>query len=303
MKMNQHKPYLLFVLVVIFGMMFLSCGGTNGKIDVEMHKKLAGELRNNKLYQPAIDEYEKCLADYTIEKKSRANLNYLIGKIYFEDLKNYEQAAAYYLKARELNPEASFNATASKNLVAAFEKMGRMLDAKRELDATTNIDHTPKKNGDVEVARIGEQPVWLSEIEQQIQLLPVEVQKQLVNRDEKIKFVRQYIGLELMYRAAVRENYIDQPQVKAQLRHFEKNLLIEKYVGEKIMPGIKIDSSDVYNYYKANQDKRYKNSPYDSVRSQVFMDYQNEKMEFAYTDYINSLAAVEKVQFLDHNVK
>ena len=281
-----------------------SCSGSenSGKSQIEIRKNLAGELRDNKLYTAAIAEYQKILDDENISVAEQANINYLIARIYFEDLQEYEPAAAYYLRAKILNPEATFAGEASRNLVTSLEKMGRMIDAKRQLDALTEIDDTPKTKGDVAVARIGGVPVWLSEVEERIQQLPTEAQKKFRNTEAKREFARQYVGTELLYRAAIRENMEEDAEVKKRERLIHKNLLVEKYLLEKVIPDIKIDTLDVKNFYKASKD-RYDGKPYDSVKAQVFLDYQTEKTQAAYSEFISKLAAVEKVEFLDQNIK
>lgn len=281
-----------------------SCGGSgnSGDSQIEIRKNLAGELRDNKLYTAAIEEFQKILDNENISVAEQANINYLIARIYFEDLQEYEPAAAYYLRAKTLNPEATFAAEASRNLVTSLEKMGRMIDAKRQLDAMTDIDDTPKTKGDVAVARIGGVPVWLSEVEELIQQLPAEEQKRFRNTEAKREFARQYVGTELLYRAAIRENMGEDAEVKKRERQIHKNLLVEKYLWGRVFPDIKIDTLDVKNFYKASQD-RYEGKPYDSVKARVFLDYQTEKTQAAYSEFISKLAAVEKVEFLDQNIK
>ena len=83
----------------------------------------------------------------------------------------------------------------------------------------------------------------------------------------------------------------------------EKRLLVEKFVVEKVMPEVKIDTLDVRNFYLANKDSRYDSAPYDSVKAQVFLDYQSDKANAAYSNYIAKLAEAEKVEFMDYNVK
>jgi tetratricopeptide (TPR) repeat protein len=291
---------ILFLLSIVV----VSCSNRSDNTEaIERHKRLAGELRDNKLYRAAIDEYRRILNDESIDTKTRANINYLIAKIYFEDLNEYEDAAAYYVRARSLDPEASFAAEASKNLVTSLEKMGRILDAKRQLDAVTDIDTLPRAKGDVAVARVGGVPIWLSEIEKQIQALPPEMQKQFLTREAKIKFVHNYVATELLYRAAVREDYGSDPEIQRKQRMLYKQLLVDKYVVDKVIPQIQIDSVDVYNYYLAHKDDRYNGAPYDSVQARVFLDYQSEKTESAFNDYISKLARVEKVEFFDQNIK
>ena len=297
--------YLSLGLLSLFLLLTISCGEKRGDATeaVEVHKRLAGELRDNKLYKAAIEEYKKILDDENVDIKTRANINYLIAKIYFEDLGNYEEAAAYYVRARTLDPEGSFAAEASKNLVASLEKMGHMLDAKRQLAAVTDIDAGPKKEGDVAVARVGGVPIWLSEIEEQIQALPPEMQKQFLTREAKIKIAHNYVATELLYRAAVREDYGSDLEIQRKQHLLFKQLLVDKYLTDKVIPQVQIDTVDVRNYYLVHKEDLYKGAPYDSVQAKVFLDYQSEKTEAAFGDYISKLANIEKVEFLDQNVR
>ena len=59
--------------------------------------------------------------------------------------------------------------------------MGRIMDAKRELDKSVNIDSIYTANeGETLVAKIGDVPIFLSEIENEIQKLPQEAQMQFI---------------------------------------------------------------------------------------------------------------------------
>jgi len=302
--MGAMKKCSLFVVISAVVISSLSCQGSGDSLElIEQHKKLAGELRDTQLFQAAVEEYEKILTFESVDTRTRANINYLIARIYFENIKNYRQAAAYYVRARSLDPEASFANEASKNLIASLEKMGNVIDARRELGAATNIDGSPRNQGEVMVAKIGDDPIWLSEIDQQIQALPPEVQKQLVQPAAKTEFVRQYIGMELMYRAALRENYSDDPEILRRLDRLRKELLIDTYVVDRVMPEIKIDTADVRNFYEANRAARYDSAPYDSVKAQVFIDYQGQKAEKAFSDYIAELAKKEKVEVYENNIR
>jgi tetratricopeptide (TPR) repeat protein len=301
-RSTRLLTYLLLGLPLLIA---FSCSNKTGTATdaMEVHKQLAGELRDNKLYKAAIEEYQKILDDENVDIKTRANINYLIAKIYFEDLENFEEAAAYYVRARTLDPEGSFAAEAAKNLVASLEKIGHMLDAKRQLAAVADIDAGPKKEGDVAVARVGGVPIWLSEIEGQIQALPQEMQKQFLTREAKIKFAHNYVATELLYRAAVREDYGSDPEIQRKQHMLYKQLLVDKYLTDKVIPQVQIDTVDVRNYYLAHKDDRYEGAPYDSVKAKVFLDYQGEKTEAAFGDYISKLANIEKVEFLDQNVR
>lgn len=277
------------------------CAGDRSE-RIDQHKRLASELDNNGLHLAAIEEYEKVLDFDGLTDRQRGNINYLIGRLYFEDLKDYTQSAAYYIKAREYDPEGSFATEATRNLIASLEKLGNVFDARRQLGAATDIDHQPT-DGDVAVARIGQRTIWRSEIEDQIQTLPPEYQSQLLNPQARIQYVHQFVGVELLYNAAIRENYLANPDVQRQKERLVKSLVVDRFVAEKIMTKNTIDSVDVRNFYGANRDSLYQGAPFDSVRPQVYRDYQTQKAEIAYNEYITNLAQVEQVEFLDQNVR
>ncbi len=301
---RKFLEWLLMVVIVMAALVaLLSCGEKKAGVSIELRKKLAGDLRDNKLYGAAIEEYLQVLSRDDLENVQRGTLSYLIARIYFDDLKDYTNAAAYYVRAREYDANGSYNNEATQNLIACLEKMGQYVDARRELGAATDIKAEPMQSGDLEVARIGGTPIWKSEVESQIQALPPNIQKEFLTPEGKRNFVRQYVGSELMYRAALREGYDRDQEIVHKREMLAKNLVVNKYVIEKVMPEVKIDTQDVRNFYIANKDARYKNAPYDSVKAQVFLDYQGEKAQAAFGTYIDKLARSEQVEFLDQNIR
>ena len=293
----------LVASVVLTGILMISCGQNNVAAQIETHKRLAGELDNNNLPLAAIEEYEKALALDGLSDQERGSLCYLIARIYYEGVKDYKNAAAYYIRAKGYDPQGSYATEASRNLVASLEKLGNVIDARRHLDATTNIDHKAADENDVVVARLGGREIWLSEVDDQIKLLAPEVQSQLTNRQAKLEYVHQYVGVELIYAAAMREDFLSKPEIQKQREMLEKRLVVDRFVSEKVMPGVQVDTADLRNFYLANKDSLYKGSSLDSVRPQVYRDYQARKAENAYNEYVMHLAQAEKVEFLDQNVR
>lgn len=105
-----------------------------------------------------------------------------------------------------------------------------------------------------------------------------------------------------MYRAALREGMDRDPEVAERKDQVIKSLVVQKYLSEKVFPEMELDSADVRNFYLANRDTRYGSKPYDSVRAEVFMDYQSQKAQAAYAQYLDDLAKAENVEFLDQNL-
>jgi len=291
----------LFAIAIVISLVSCQSGASVDEAELNLRKQVAGELRDNNLFQAAIDEYRTILTLGDLTKAQQANINYLIARIYYEDLKDYENAAAFYMRARAYDPEGSFMAEASRNLVASLQKTGNLVDAMRELASATDIDDKPRTADDVPIARIDGHPIWRSEIERQIQSLPPETQKQFLAHEARINFAHQYVGVELLYRAAVREDYLNDPEIVRKKEQLIKSIVVDKYILDRVMPQITVDTLDVRNFYLANQSSRYNDAPYDSVKARVFLDYQQEKAATAYAEYINRLAQTENVEFLDHN--
>jgi len=295
---------LLLINLALVAVMFILANTGYGDQDYTMEKNLAGELIDNNLYQAAIDKYKKILIQPDLDKETRANINYLIGKVYYDNLFDYENAASHYVIARSLNPEGSFYNEAGKNLIASLEKMGRLIDAKRELDKSVNIDSIYSANEDeTMIAKIGEEPIFLSQLESEMQKMPADVQKEFIGTGGKKKYLNQFIGFELMYRAALREGFDRDAELLKRKEEVVRQLLIEKYIYDKVLPEINIDTADVRNFYLANKSVKYEDKSYEEVRNQVVMDYQQEKAQQAFTDYVGRLSAVEKVQVFEENIK
>lgn len=297
---------LAVMVVLLAGMIYLiSSGRTSGTGDeFASARQLAGELSDNNLPKAAIEEYKKILADGNLDNATRGNLYYMIGKLYYDDLFDYENGAAYFIRARALNPEASYYTEAGKKLIECLEKMGRIMDARRELDRAVNIDSvTAAHAGEKMVAKIGEMPIYAGQIDREIQKFPAEMQKEYGTKAKKLEALNQYIQMELIYKDAVRKGLDNDPEVRQTAEEVVRQAVVGKYIRDNILPPDQVDSVDVYNYYLANKSDKYGGKDYGDVQSEVIQDYGREKFQKAFSDYINKLAAVEKVQIFEENVR
>lgn len=265
-------------------------------------RKLAGELADNNLPLAAIDEYSKILDRGALDDKEKGAVCYLIGKTYFEDVGDYEKAAAYYVRARALDGGASYNVEAGKNLISCLERLGRRLDARRELDRQTNImPDTTRPPGKI-VATVGSKDITLAEYREAVATLPQEAQDKLTNPAERRKFLDQLIGRELVYSAAVREGFDRDATVLRDMKNLEKEYLTQYYIRGKVVPTIQPDTTDLEMYFKANKDK-YGGKELGEVRQQVMQDFVMYKGQKAISDYINGLSQAAHVQVFEENLK
>jgi hypothetical protein len=118
-----------------------------------------------------------------------------------------------------------------------------------------------------------------------------------------MEILQQRIAVELMYQDAVRNGMDKDNDILRKQKDIEKQLIVERYVMAKIIPQINIDTADVKNYYQANKKSKYGDKSYDEVSTKVLMDYQQEKSQRAFSDYVSKLAAIEKVKVFEENIK
>jgi tetratricopeptide (TPR) repeat protein len=265
-------------------------------------KKLAGELTDNNLPEAAIEEYGMILEKAVLDDTERGAINYLIGKIYFEDIGDYEQAAAYYIRARSLDPSGSYITEAGKNLITCLERMGRRLDARRELDWQAGAEPDSTTSPGKIVARVGSFNISVADFNAAIAALPTEMQQQLSGREERRKFLDQMIGRELIYHAALREGMERDSRMQKELKELEKEYLVQYYTQVKIAPTVKPDSAELQLYFDANKDK-YGDKSFDTVRDEVMQAYINYIGQKAINEYIGTLLDAEPVQVFEENLK
>ncbi|MGB2697325.1 MAG: hypothetical protein WBD28_05620, partial [Candidatus Zixiibacteriota bacterium] len=224
-------------------------------MDISSQQNLASELLDNKLYQQAISEYDRIIQSGKIEGKKEANLNYIIGNIYMQDLHDYQNAAARFVKVRNLSSDDELLKKINKNLVICFERMGRSLDAQRELDRMTLLDKSDQQNrtGKI-VARIGKREITMSDLENEIQKLPPSVSSQFKDKMKKLEFLKQWVANELFYDAALRQGYDQDKDVIEGAFQMKKQLMINKLLKEEIPTDIQISESEIKLYYDAHKE-------------------------------------------------
>lgn len=293
---------LAAVSVVLLIWISLSLPESPHKDIVSDARRLAGELSDNNLPQAAIEEYKKILDNSVLTGSERGSINYLIGKTYFVDLGNYQEAAAYYIRARSLDENGSYYIEAGKNLIACLEKMGRRLAARRELDSQSGSrPETATSPGKI-VAKIGSYEISLTEFNRAAEALPPEMQDQISSYEGKRQFLDQLIGRELLYHAALREGFDNDSRRRRELKDIEKEYLIQSYTREKILPAIVADTAEFRLYYKANLEK-YDNKPLEEVGDRVRQDYMAYLSQKVVGEYIDKLTEAEPVQLFEENLK
>ena len=91
----------------------------------ERTRELANVYAAEELYPQAIAAYERYLETEALDEKAEGNIAFKIADIYMNELRDYENAMAWYLRARQILPETSLGQEASKRIIECLERLER----------------------------------------------------------------------------------------------------------------------------------------------------------------------------------
>lgn len=310
--MSRKRILILMALIPLTAM--ISCQqSATPKLSGEQKVNLANTFYNNELFDAAVREYSEYLADYDVDDNRRANINYTIGNIYFERLKDYNRALEYYLRVKQLYPESPLQKEIGKQIVSCLERLERANDAQRVLEKETALKPEEVQQslpGEV-IARIGDKTITQGDLDFEINQLPPSIQTQLSGRQQKLEFLQQYIAEELLYDSAVRKGLDKDKDVLAAAYRAKKRLMAQKILVEELEGKINISNADVELYYKANKEryaekdekgKVIREKPFSECAQQVAQDLHLERQEEAYRDLISRLTTAENVQIFEKKI-
>lgn len=222
----------------------------------EQIRQYANALKEKELYPQAIEEYERYLGAAGGEAEARANILFVIGNLYMENLSNYEEALAAYVKIATLYPNAAVAEDAKRASVTCLEKLNRSLDAQRQLNRITALDPDQAvPDGSEVVAKIGDKTITMAQVDARIQQLPEYYQNSFTDPAQKLEFLRNMIGTELLYTTAQRKGLNQSPEMRKQIEEAEKQILAQAVLKQEVEGKVTVADSDAKLYYDAHADE------------------------------------------------
>jgi len=309
-KRNVMSVLLLAVLLLL-----IDCSKQNKPpVAGDKVRSYANALYNRELYTAAVNEYQRYLDLYEVDKNQRGNINFIIANIYFDRLSDYENALAKYMKVKHIYPESSVMNQVNKRIIACLERLQRSADAKQALDEATSLDSAalPASMPGEVIAKIGERKITSGDLEHKINQLPEYMRSNLTDRKAKLEFLTQIVATDLFYEAAKRQGLGTDKDVTAGVFEARKNLMVQKYLQAEIAADIKIEQADVQLYYTAHKDKYTEKDADGKVTRQLTFteaarqaanDLAREKQQRAYQQLIERMLKTEDVKIYDDKIK
>lgn len=228
----------------------------NGESDI--YRDLANKLKSVGLTEEAIKHYENYFNTAMLDKRTRSNLAYTVGKLYMEG-GHYEKALGWLYRVDMIDPDTSLKSEVGSKIVHCLEMLGRFQAAEYALEARSSLEENrgEETQGGKVVAEIGSREITLQEVDQAMDELPPWMREQFKEKEKKVEFMKKYVADELFYRKAKKMEYDKDDELRNKTAHFMKQLMVNKILEEEITDKLTIEEEDLKNYFKANRD-RYK---------------------------------------------
>jgi hypothetical protein len=308
--------YKLFVGMMLCVLLATGCSKPQNapSISEEKARDFANVLYNRQLYRQSAAQYEHLLDAYSLNETEQAKICYTIGDIYFERLKDYENALTYYLRIKHIYTESSLVDEANKKIIACLERLERSEDAVQALEETTTLEPEKlhqKRPGAV-VARIGKRDITQGDIDFEIGQMPPYLQQQINTPEKKLQFLKQYILTELLYDKAKRERLDSNPEIVEAAFQAKKGIMVRNLIQKMLAEKVKIEEPDVELYYNANKSKYVEKDAngnvtheksFDEVKHAVAQDLAMERQQEALEKMTDQLMTAESAQIFSDKVQ
>jgi len=289
--------------------------------DMDIQRKLAEGYMNQGLYEKAIDSYERYINSPRLGLEKKSNLSYLIGNIYMDNLSDYNNALASFVRAKVYYPSNAGISEINKKIVICLEKLGKSVDAEREMSKVTSLagqekeDFPRTKEDSIIVAKIGDRKITMGEINREIEKFP-SLQGLFKEKKKKLEFLGQYIAGELLYDSAKRQGLDNDKKVIEAANFAKKQVMIDRLIADEVDAKLEEPAeSDIKLYYEANKDRYAEETKdesgktakvqkeYDQVKDRVNFDYRIMKRQEKIQNLLDNLRKTKDVAIYDDQFK
>jgi len=245
----------------------------DGSLDAESLKKLALKMEQQGLTDAATGAWMEYLAAASPEPKEAADIWYRTGKLQ-QNAHAYEAALNAFYRAEALQPDSAIASDLGRRIEESLEATGRFAALRHELANRVALDQDAGKAGNEVVAEIGTEKITEAELDRRIEerieselarfgaRLPEaerakrkeEMLARFSGRQERLQFLQQLLGEEMLYRKARQIELAQKPEVRRQLEETQRALLAGMVMQRRIEDYAKVTTDEVKARYEANKE-------------------------------------------------
>lgn len=267
--------YLTFVLIKIDNTVNPSKKKVKG--DQQVSLDVANKLKSEKMFKQAIAKYEQYLCSSDLLSSSKANINYIIGNLYFET-HHYEEALASYYTADLIGVPKTIQNDLSIKIVNCLERLGRGFSAQYALKSRSSLDKKqPKKTEGIIIAQFGDEKISMRDIDEQLEKLDEKTRNQYRDPQQKFMFFQQYLARKLLAKKASKMGYERDTDILNKLDEIKEQLMVDKMIQSQFKEKVQVTPEDVQLFYQARKDNY--NEPVSVRISHIQLDSQETAEE------------------------
>ena len=326
---------LLILIGLITANMFLKSSGNNllsgnnsTNLSTEQAKELATKLAQRNLHTRAANVWIEYLSNTTLPDTERAKGLFQVATLY-EQADMYAEAIEYFYRSEITSKVTELEPQINTHIKNCFEKLGKFSALRYELMDRTSFQKQENAGSEV-VAEIGPEKITQADldaiIEQTIdnQLSPLssfmtneqvnEQKKQMLERykdpSAKTQFLQSWLAQEVLYRNALEDKLINEPQVQKQIEQVTREVLSSELMNRQIADKVNVTETDLQTYYQVNKDNYIESAneddpnsvprqkDFNEVRDQVTSELIGKKSQDVQQQYLKQL--MDKYNIIIH---
>lgn len=184
-----------------------------------------------------------------------------------------------------------------QNLSANKTGPAGQIDSVSKLEDLSALDQPKKEKGAKVIAKIGKREITLTELEGEIQKLPPQVSVNFQDKKQRVEFLRQYIGILLLYDEALKRGLDRDPEVLKQTLETKKGLMVDKFLSSEI-PVPQVTEAEIKLFYGVNKE-RLQGMKFEDIKQQIEYELMQQKRREAYNGLVAKLTQAEKVEIFE----
>ncbi|HNV68942.1 MAG TPA: hypothetical protein PKO06_04530 [Candidatus Ozemobacteraceae bacterium] len=256
--MNQQQQLLQrsnITLLLLIGGLFLGLAltweqiGYGNQAQARLKADYAAELLAHGLDREAAEQLEQVLS-VAPDDAGSARQRRVLADLYLDRLGDHEKALAHLVHLRRFHPDLS---SGTEDLVRrCLDRLGRVYDVQRRHLLDAGINPVKGNVASDTVVKFGaESGIRLAELQQRLVQLGVPLKSpppDVLNR-----IVQGMVSELLLKRAAVRSSVDRDPKYLEQVRAFEQNLLLQRYLEDKVLKDVQVDEQALQLFLEKHQ--------------------------------------------------
>jgi parvulin-like peptidyl-prolyl isomerase len=267
---GRRTPYgLIWLILTVIVLVLVILYDRRSINDAERHISTGKELERKGLFMEALSEYDQAFHNRRLGRKAKAGAALSMAEIYFTHLEDFPAAHQYYVQAKQESPTVFSTRELQEHAkTAAARAQGSGVFKSRNNaggagSTTATIvqrvelisEPMQDKRGPV-LARYNGGEIHAGQVLRELQHRPEFHSPEFRENPEKLRqYMQNALREEMAYQAAVSAGVHKDADLSARLYDYQKQLITQRYLVDRRDLAMKVDNTQVEQYYKEHKDE------------------------------------------------